>query len=596
MNAAADQNFQQGFESFRAGRLSEAERYFERALHADSRHVGALNLMAMLKAQSPHPVEAERYYRAALDLNASEATIYNYGLLLKQLKRPAEALDQLSRAISINPSIPDTWNGRGAVLNDLERYDDAIADFDRALALKPDFAEAASNKGRSLHKIRRYDDALAAYDGALSINAGLVEAWIGRGNVFAEINRHADALAAYDRALALNPNLIEAWIGRGNVLVETNRILDGLVAFDKALMLKPSSAGAWLARGHALIAMKRIDDALGNFDKAISIQADSTEALFARGCANLLAGRMAEGWIDYENRWDIRGCSSVRPDLAIEHWSGEDLTGRTILVYDEQGFGDTIQFSRYLPRLVERGAEVTFLCSKKLFWLLESMSDKIRFATSVPDTRFDFQCALMSLPRWFQTTLETIPPNRIHPVSDLTRIERWAGKIGQTGFRIGICWQGKPDTKMDVGRSIPLRCFRPLARISNVRLISLQKNVGLDQMSRLPPEIAVETLGEEFDSGADAFADTAAVMASLDLIISSDTSIAHLAGSLDRPTWVALKYLPEWRWLLDRRTSPWYPSMRLFRQRLAGDWDAVFEEMSSELGEFIPRPTEINDS
>jgi len=255
-----------------------------------------------------------------------------------------------------------------------------------------------------------------------------------------------------------------------------------------------------------------------------------------------------------------------------------------MLVFAEQGLGDVIQFARYLPRLVRLGASVTFLCSSKLMRLLQSLNTQIEFISSIgAGEAFDFQCALMSLPLAFGDDLESIPNQIPYLKAESELIERWNRRVGHAEFRIGVAWQGKPNASIDRGRSFPLSAIAPLARVPGVRLFSLQKNDGLDQLQHLPAELKVENLGNDFDSGSDAFIDTAAVMSSLDLVVSSDTSVAHLAGALGCRTWVALKYVPDWRWLLDRDDSPWYPTMRLFRQKVAGDWNPVFSTIEKEL-------------
>ena len=287
----------------------------------------------------------------------------------------------------------------------------------------------------------------------------------------------------------------------------------------------------------------------------------------------LLVGRYKEGWADYEWRWEAKTVR-VRAQYQSSHWQGEDLSGRHLLVFSEQGLGDVIQFARYLPLLAQRKCEVTFLAPPKLIRLLRIINPAVEIVDALKDVRgnIDFQVALMSLPYRFKIELSSIPNKVPYLKAEPELQARWKARIGAHGFKIGIAWQGNPRGKIDEGRSIPLERFVPLSRIPGVRLISLQKHVGLDQLAALPKDIKIETLDDAFDNGPDAFIDTAAVMNSLDLIITSDTSIAHLAGALARPTWVALKHVADWRWLRDREDSPWYPTLRLFRQLQRDDW------------------------
>jgi hypothetical protein len=253
------------------------------------------------------------------------------------------------------------------------------------------------------------------------------------------------------------------------------------------------------------------------------------------------------------------------------------------VVYSEQGMGDAIQFARFLPRLAASGAKVTFLCHPGLLRLFRTLAPEMEVTDLCgPHRRFDFQCALMSLPERFGVALGDLPGNVPYLFAESALVAQWHTRIGDAGFKIGICWQGNPLGKIDKGRSIPLAKYQPLAAVPGVRLISLQKTHGLDQLANLPGGMVVETLGR-FDEDDDAFIDTAAIMQSLDLVITSDTSTAHLAGALGRPTWVAVKHMPDWRWMLERGDSPWYPSMRLFRQPAPGDWYSVFAAMAEAL-------------
>ena len=273
---------------------------------------------------------------------------------------------------------------------------------------------------------------------------------------------------------------------------------------------------------------------------------------------------------------------SKRPKFA--NWHGEDLEGRHLLVFSEQGLGDIIQFARYLPLLARNRCQITFLTGAKLIRLLRPLTSGIEVISTLgTERKFDFQCALMSLPHRFGTDLASIPNSVPYLRAEDALIARWRERIGAHGFKIGIAWQGNPQAPIDRGRSIPLTEYFALARLPGVRLISLQKQHGLDQLGELPDDVTIETLGEDFDNGPDAFVDTAAVMENLDLIITSDTSIAHLAGALGRSTWIALKYVPDWRWLLDREDSPWYPTVRLFRQSERDNWQPVFAKIEREL-------------
>ncbi len=332
----------------------------------------------------------------------------------------------------------------------------------------------------------------------------------------------------------------------------------------------------------ALRDLKRPEEALASYDKALAIKPDYADALFNRGLSALLMGDLSAGWRGYEYRWDRTNAEARKLLAPYPNWKGEDIREKRIIVYEEQVLGDIIQFSRFLTQLVACKAEVTFLLRSTMHRLLSVSAPSVRLVAAPPKGEdFDFQCALMSLPGAFGTSCENLPSSVPYLLAEEGVVARWRERLGDHGLKIGICWQGNPDAKADIGRSFPLRCFQPLAAISGVRLISLQKAHGLDQLGNLPSGMEVERLGEEFDRGPDAFIDTAAVMSCVDLIITSDTSVAHLAGALRRPVWVALKHVPDWRWMLDRSDSPWYPTMKLYRQTIRDDWDSVFGQVAA---------------
>ena len=293
--------------------------------------------------------------------------------------------------------------------------------------------------------------------------------------------------------------------------------------------------------------------------------------------ALLLGGDLIGGFSAFESRWERSNAPRKTIISSLPTWNGEAVKARRILVWDEQGLGDLIQFCRYLPLLVDRGAEVTLLGRKSMFRLLQTLPIVPRLVeTGGRQEDYDYQIALMSLPYAFRTSLETVPAAVPYLHAEPQRVEEWAARIGRQGFRIGICRQG--NLTINLQRTVPLACFAELAAIESVRLISLAKDSG---MAEPAAGFTVETLGADFDSGPDSFLDAAAVMAICDLIVTSDTSLAHLAGALGRPVLLALKHVPDWRWLAAGQNSPWYPTMRLFRQIERGEWGTVFAEIAA---------------
>jgi hypothetical protein len=325
------------------------------------------------------------------------------------------------------------------------------------------------------------------------------------------------------------------------------------------------------------------------FDKAAAL--GSREAVAGKGCLMLTLGDFEQGFEGYEARW-LKGRSlSEALGIRFETWKGPGRRGERVLVLNDHGLGDTIQFFRYLPLMAAAGVEATFVCPPRLRRLLSSKA-KVRFADSPPDGEpFDAQIAISSLPWAFGTRLETIPAAVPYLSAEPALREIWRKRIGAEGFKVGVVWQGNPNPEAGRARSMPLTSLAPLAEIAGVRLISLQKGFGEEQLSKPPASLRIEILSANFDAGPDAFVDTAAVMTCLDLVVTCDTSIAHLAGALAVPVWVALKSDAEWRWLIGRADSPWYPTMRLFRQTRCGVWGDVFEAMASELAQLAERRT-----
>ncbi|MEA2824301.1 MAG: hypothetical protein QOF03_783 [Alphaproteobacteria bacterium] len=618
--SSLDAEFARAAQFHRHGQLPDAELICQRILITDHRHFGANYLLGVIALQRGQLETAEARLHLAMEINPNVASVHrdrgitlgqlgradeafasfdqamalkpdyaelfaHRGNLLQQLGRIDEGLANYDKAIARRAGSPAVYYNRGVALSKLNRFDEAIESFEKSIALKPDYVAPHVKRGTVLLELRRYDDALASFDRAVALKPDDAEAFYNRGVAFQELARPADAIASYGRAIALQKNFAGALNNRGNAFKALQRFEDALMDYDQAIAASPDFADAFYNRGIVLFELKRPDEALASYDRAILLKPDYAEALFSRGLCKLAMGLTA-GWNDFEHRWRIKNYPAMDAVTDTPLWSGEDLSGRSILVCAEQGLGDIIHFSRYVPRLVESGANVSLLAPDKLHGILRGLPGKIRLASAVAaNDRFDFRCALMSLPRLSGGDLTNVPLSIPYLALDPTRAAQWQQRIGSHGFRIGISWQGAlwHGGAEIVGRSIPLMEFRPLSQIPGVRLISLQKNFGVEQIAQLPADMTVETLGENFDAGPQAFADTVAVAEHLDLIITCDTSIAHVMGARGRPTWIALKYVPEWRWGLTGSQSPWYPTARLFRQQMRGDWSAIFREMAAEL-------------
>jgi len=368
--------------------------------------------------------------------------------------------------------------------------------------------------------------------------------------------------------------------------VEAGRFEAALAAYRGALALEPDNAPLHYNIGNMLRLLRRFDEAIASYGEALALRPDFAMAHHNRAHCRLQIGELAEGFREYEWRKACPTFEDPRYGLP-DQWTGQDIAGKTLFIYPELFMGDLIQFCRYALLAERLGAKVQLAAPEAMHALLRTLSPGIALLPEAASPDVDgYRCALMSLPALFGTTLETVPwaPTYLH--AEAARIDRWRSRIGAGGFRIGVAWQGSTQPHaLPLQRSFPLAELREIARLPGVRLISLQKQNGLEQLANLPEGMVVETLGDDFDPGPDLFLDTAAAMMACDLVITPDTSVAHLAGALGAPTWIALPYLADWRWLNDRRGSPWYPSVRLFRQPSRGDWGPVFAEMAGRLAQ-----------
>jgi hypothetical protein len=379
------------------------------------------------------------------------------------------------------------------------------------------------------------------------------------------------------------PDYLDARYNLGNALKELGRLDEAIVCYRFALCLKPDDAATHCSLGNALMKQGYPHEAIARNHKALWLNPELAEAHNDLGILYLLMGWLDIGWPEYEWRWRSKHLVKHRREFDAPRWNGEPLDGRTILLYAEQGMGDALQFCRYL-RMLATQARVVLEIPRSLIKLLAPVSSTIDLVAKgdrLPP--FDVHCPLLSLPLMFKTRADTIPPPFSDMLIDPDRLARWRDRLPEQGFRVGIVWQGNPSYKDDQDRSLPLSTYAPLAKLPGVRLISLQKRHGLDQLERLPPGMDVHTLGSDFDDGPDAFLDTVGVMFNLDIIVTIDSAVGHLAGSLGRPVWLALQKVPHWPWKLEGESTPWYPSMRLFRQTAHGDWASVFSHMAEEL-------------
>jgi tetratricopeptide (TPR) repeat protein len=532
-----------------AGRLREAEQIYRQILAADSNCADACHLLGCV------------YHQAG-----------NYPL----------ATDYIGRAVALMPDSAEAHNNLGNALVMQHRREEALPCYQRAIELKPDYADPWSNLGSALQEVGRYEEAVPFFRRALAIKPGFAEAWSNLGNTFQKLDRHQQAVDCYRRALEIKPNFAQANSNLANALHELGKPEDAVAICRKAVDLDPNSADAYNNLGKALLEVGHTQEAERCLTRAIELRPDFAMAHANHAAVMLLHGDFEHGLPEYEWRWktgQIPVFTFDRPE-----WNGESLEGRTVLIHVEQGLGDTIQFIRYAPLVKSLGATTLVVSQKFLHPLLArcpGIDRLIAEGEQIP--AFDFHVPLLTLMRIFSLTLEAIPTEIPYLFADPALVESWRAKLENIrGFRIGINWRGRPRSHDSTRRDLPLELFESLAQLPGVRLISLQKGFGGENLVPLRLPFPLTDLGD-FDTMHGAFMDTAAIMKNLDLVISSDTAVPHLAGALGIPVWLALPLVPNWRWLLDRPDTPWYPTMRLFRQQRLGNWTDVFDEMKASL-------------
>lgn len=529
------------------GRLAEAEALYRQVLKAEPRQVDALQLLALIEAQN---------------------------------QRHAEAIALFDQALKLRPELVPAWVNRGVALQALNRYPEAIASYERALALQPAHLTALCNRAVVLKDLKRHADALSGFDAALRLSPNHVEALHGRSEVLQKLGRHAQALQDSERCLVLQPDRAEVWMWHGAALMRLGQVDPALTSYDRAVQLDPHHADALLSRAFALQQVGRHAEARECYARARVLRPDHAVTQRDEALCALLLGDFEAGWPQYE--WRFRQKRPIAPvrDLRVPRWDGtQDLQGRTLLLHTEQGLGDTIQFCRYAKAVAARGARVVFEVDpplKALLAGLDGVDSMIVYSDPLP--AFDLHCPLLSLPMAFRTDLASIPPPAIVRAPE-AQVEAWKPRLGaDPGLRVGLVWSGSAGHVNDLNRSIPLADFSRIL-ISDTVFCALQTELRDADRPVLQAHPEIRFFGDELRD----FTDTAALIESMDVVVTVDTSVAHLAGSMGKPVWILLPANPDWRWLIDREDSPWYPTARLFRQPVAGDWESVLDRVREAL-------------
>jgi tetratricopeptide (TPR) repeat protein len=584
--ATAAELFELAVRYHQGGDLGQAENLYRQVLAADPSHAAALSNLGVALQVGGREAEAIACLRRAVELNPHQADAHNnLGNALKDHGNPAEAVACFRQALLLDPRHAYAHNNLGNALKDLGRLVEAADCYRHALYYLPNYGNAYYNLANVLKDQGQPAGALDCYQQALRLNPRHAEAHNNLGILLKDQGRVAEAIACYRQALSLAPHYADAHNNLGIALRDHGELADAVACFQEALRLRPSDAELHNNLGIALMRLGHFDQAHTRYEEALRLKPAHGMALWNRSLLRLLQGDFVGGWPDYERRWtqtDMVLRSFDRP-----RWDGSSLEGKTILIHAEQGLGDTIHFLRYLPLVKRRGGRVLFECQPVLLRLLANIdgADQLLPAgTALPS--FDVEAPLLSLPGIFATTLATIPAHVPYLRAESALVERWREELeALKGLKVGIAWQGNPNNQGDLYRSCPLKYFEMLANVEGVRLISLQKGPGSEQVPS-SGAFPVLDLSDRLDREA-SFIDTAAVIMNLDLVIAVDSAVAHLAGALGVPVWLLLPFVPDWRWLLERSDSPWYPTMRLFRQAQLGNWQEVFRSAAAALGDLI---------
>jgi tetratricopeptide (TPR) repeat protein len=602
----------------RLARDKEALASYDKALELQPDFGDVLfNRGNLLRKQGKYE-EALSSYDRALELEPQDAALLNNrGVTLFLLERYQESLDSYARAITLRPDYPDAYTNRGNALQELgfhdeaveshqkalelapghlrarvnlgnalqemRRFEEAVQHYDQAIALDPGHAEAFNNRAAALNELQKYEEALADCDRALSLEPRYAEALGNRGTALAGLGRHEDALACHEQAFEIQPGCVQA-LNVATALQDLERHDEALEYHERALVLKPDYVEALNNRGNSLQALNRHAAAVRSYQRAIEIKPGDAEAHWNEGLARLTLGDYKGGWPKYEWRWRNPRLDVTQPPLDVPTWTGEEpLENKTVLVFQEQGYGDAIQFVRFVSLLASKGCRVVVACDESLLETFRSAPgvDETT-AGPLPESGVDYQVSLMSLPLALGITLRNLPADAPYLAADPAAAEEWRARFARLegGRKVGLVWSGNPRFVAAAQKRCPVEALEGLLSVDDVAWISLQKDADAQDLEGLCAAApGLLDCGDELPD----FAATAAAITALDLVITVDTAVAHLAGALGKPVWIMLPFAADWRWLVEREDSPWYPTARLFRQQAAGGWEELVGRLQEAL-------------
>ncbi|MET4800377.1 tetratricopeptide repeat protein [Bradyrhizobium sp. LB11.1] len=576
---------QAGFAHFQSGRIAEAELCCQQALTLDEQDPDAFHLLGVLCFHAQQPDAAAEWIGRAVQRSPKAEYFLSLATVLERQGRLDEARQHYSQALSLKPEDAGLWNHLGNLLWQLAQSEEAVLHYQQALKLNPQYWEPAQNCGMLLLELGRHAEALEWFNKAEKLNPNSAALYQMRAVCLSAANRFEEAEADYEKSIALDPSLAETHNNLGLLHWRFDRLEQAFACFDSALALRPDFHAVLNNKAVVLLHLQLLDEAFAALHKSIAAAPNDAQTLFYLATLQLLTGDFERGWLAREARWRLPSVGLVDRGFSQALWLGDQpIAGKTILLHSDEGLGDAIQFARYVPMVAALGARVILEVEPPVQQLLSGITGVTECIGRSSSPAFDLHCPLGTLPLAFGTRLDTIPLAEGYvPAPPAARVKAWQDRLEdrpgpRNRFRVGLVWTGNPDHKNDHNRSMTLRTLAPLLDC-DVQFVSLQKGVRDQDKVFLSQRPDIVDLTEQLTD----FSETAALMTCLDLVISVDTSVAHLAGALGAPVWTMVPFNPDWRWLLNRDDSPWYRSMRMFRQTKRGNWASVVDDVRVEL-------------
>lgn len=566
---------------FSIGNYAESLTQFDRALHVNNNFAEAFTNKSHVLFEIGRYDEALHCAERALSLNPQIFQTWSLiGLILKKLGQTEKASEAFHQATKLKPDHTQSHANYSSTLYELGLYEEALVSAKRALELNHQIPEIWLLTGIALKKLERHDEAIAAFENALKLRQDFPEAYLNMGSTLAELKKFDRAIVNFNKAIDLRPNYAEAYCDKASSLYEQGHFEEALNQCTIAIEQKPNYAPSYFTKACVLSAQKKHVEAIENYEVAIRLKPDLNDAYWNESLSLLLLGDYQKGWDRYEYRWLRNGADRCLYPHIPKLESIDSVQNQKVVVWHEQGFGDVIQFSRYVPLLYERGASLTFLVQKPLLELFQEQLDCRVTSDYLIDEKFDFAIPLLSLPKLFQTTLDCIPQVKPFQISQ-NKVNDWKKRLSlsQTKLNVGLAISGSRSFKLFTENMVPIEKMKPLLSYCQFFLIQKELTPEEEVFAQQYPEISF--LGTQIKN----FHDTAAIIQSLDIVISSDTSIIHMAGSLNKQSFLLSRWNPDWRWLIDRTDSPWYPTVHILRQPTKGDWDSVIEVLQSKIAQ-----------